>query len=190
MRTILRVGTEPYLSTCVDFLRLVDLQENCETISLPRSSRMLSEVYLSFAGQKPALHSDEGPASYRMFLDSLPFIMWLFDKRGRCLFQNKAALDYTGIAQENGLGSGWLECVHPDDRARMVCERLESISQNEPRRIEHRLRRANGEYRWFLATIVPVDEPSQCFTGYLVSATDITDQKDKFDSLHQSEARY
>jgi PAS domain S-box-containing protein len=151
---------------------------------------MLSEVHLSFAGQKPALYSDEGPASYRMFLDSLPFIMRLLDKQGHCLFQNKAALDYTGMAQENGLGSGWLECVHPDDRTRMVCERLESISQNDPRRIEHRLRRANGEYRWFLATIVPVEEPGQSFTGYLISAADITDQKDRFDSLHQSEARY
>lgn len=145
---------------------------------------------MSLAGQKPALQSDEGPASYRTFLDSLPFIMRLIDKQGRCLFQNKAALDYTGMAQEGGLGSGWLECVHPDDRGRMVCERLESISQNEPRRIEHRLRRADGEYRWFLATIVPVGEPGQSFIGYLISATDITDQKDKFDSLHQSEARY
>jgi PAS domain S-box-containing protein len=116
--------------------------------------------------------------------------MRLLDNQGRCLFQNKAALDYPGIAQENGLGSGWLECVHPDDRARMGCERLESISQNEPWRIEHRLRRADGEYRWFLATIVPVGEPGQSFAGYLNSATDITDQKDKFDSLHQSEARY
>jgi two-component system, NarL family, sensor kinase len=145
---------------------------------------------LSFAGQKPALHSDEGPISYRTFLDSLPFIMRLFDKQGRCLFQNKAALDYAGITQGDGLGSGWLECVHPDDRARMACERLESILPNEPRRIEHRLRRTDGEYRWFLATIVPVGGPGQSFMAYLISATDITDQKDKFDSLHQSEARY
>jgi PAS domain S-box-containing protein len=145
---------------------------------------------LSFAGQKPALHSDEGPVSYRTFLNSLPFIMRRFDKQGRCLFQNKAALDYTGTAQEDGLGIGWLGCIHPDDRARMACDRLESISPNEPRRIEHRLRRADGEYRWFLATIVPVGEPGQIFMGYLSSATDITDQKDKFDSLHQSEARY
>jgi PAS domain S-box-containing protein len=145
---------------------------------------------LSLAGQKPALHFDEGLASYRRFLDSLPFIMRLLDNHGRCLFQNRAALDYTGTAQENGLGSGWLECVHPDDRARMVFERLETISQTEPRRIEHRLRRADGEYRWFLATTVPVGEPGQSFLGYLISTTDITDQKDKFDSLHQSEARY
>ena len=145
---------------------------------------------MSLAGQKPALHSDEGPASYRTFLDSLPFIMRLLDNQGRCLFENRAALDYTGIAQEDGLRSGWLECVHPDDRVRMVCERLETISRSEPRRIEHRLRRADGEYRWFLATIAPVGEPGQIFTGYLISATDITDQKDKFDSLHQSEARY
>ncbi len=52
------------------------------------------------------------------------------------------------------------------------------------------MRRADGQYRWFLATIAPVGEPGQSFTGYLISATDITDQKDKFDSLHQSEARY
>jgi PAS domain S-box-containing protein len=148
------------------------------------------EDHLSFAGQKQALHSDEGPISYWTFLDSLPFIMWLSDQQGRCLFQNKAGLDYTGITQADGLGSGWLECIHPDDRARVACERLESISPDEPRRIEHRLRRADGEYRWFLTTIVPVGGPGQSFMGYLISATDITDQKDKFDSLHQSEARY
>ena len=145
---------------------------------------------MSFAGQKSALRPDEGPASYRTFLDSLPFIMRLFDNQGRCLFQNKAALDYTGMAQEDGLGSGWLKCIHPDDLARMDCERLELISSNEPWRIEHRLRRADGRYRWFLATIVPVAEPGEEFAGYLISATDITHQKDKFDSLHQSEARY
>lgn len=145
---------------------------------------------MSFAGQKPALLSDEGPVPYRTFLDSLPVIMRLFDKQGRCLFQNKAALEYTGIAQEDGLGSGWLECVHPEDRVRMASEHLDSISPNEPRRIEHRLRRADGEYRWFLATIVPVGEPGESRMVYLISAVDITDQKDKLDSLHRSEARY
>jgi PAS domain S-box-containing protein len=151
---------------------------------------------VSVFAQKPALYSIDGHDLAA--LDSLPLILWLTDERGRCVFANKAALAYTGQSANSDCTVGhadnapdkWLKNLHPDDVQhvkRGVAKRLSTPGEWQT---EYRLRRADGEYRWFLATMSPIsDEGGNC-TGYLGSAADITRRRAAFESLHTSEARY
>ncbi|MEB3289286.1 MAG: PAS domain-containing protein [Leptolyngbya sp.] len=69
---------------------------------------------------------------------------------------NQRWLDYTGQTLEQALGHGWLEAVHPEDRAGSVLVQQEAVKTGEFRHGERRVRRHDGEYRWFVSNIFPV----------------------------------
>ena len=70
---------------------------------------------MSVAGLKTAWTGDGDEKAYLVFLDSLPFPVWLADERGRCVFQNKAGLAFLGKKPDDVLAEDWAGFVHPDD---------------------------------------------------------------------------
>jgi PAS domain S-box-containing protein len=86
-------------------------------------------------------------------------------------------LDFTGRGLAAERGNGWLDSVHPDDAATAVETRRRAIERREPHRMEYRLRRADGEYRWLLDSSQPRFTPDGAFAGFIGSAIDITDLK-------------
>jgi PAS domain S-box-containing protein len=99
------------------------------------------------------------------------------DAHGSCIFQNHAALHFTGCKLEEVLGDGWTRFVHPDDVDRIDRERAIHSAAGDLWETEIRQRRADGEYRWFLATMVPLSSPRGDFAGYVICCTDIHEQK-------------
>src|SRR5207247_365874 len=71
---------------------------------------------------------------------------WRSDAQGSCDYLNQAWFDYTGRSREAELGSGWMEGIHPDDRARWSAGFDWAYGAMQPFEIEFRLRRADGEY--------------------------------------------
>ena len=65
-------------------------------------------------------------------------------------FLNKRWYEYTGLPQERGKGWGWKVVVHPDDLDRLIREWLALLNDPKPGELETRIRRYDGEYRWFL----------------------------------------
>ena len=85
--------------------------------------------------------------------------------------------DLTGFSSEAVLGWDWTIAVHPEDRDRAVEKWRESLATGEPRENEHRVRQANGEYRWFLARNAALrDEKGNIVRWYGV-LVDIENQK-------------
>jgi two-component system sensor kinase FixL len=78
---------------------------------------------------------------------------------------------------EQEVGNSWAAVVHPYDLACYYGSYSSSFDARRNFNIEHRLRRADGEYRWVLCTGVPRFDPSGIFAGYIGSDIDITDQK-------------
>jgi PAS domain S-box-containing protein len=151
---------------------------------------------VSAFAHKPALNPIDGLE--RAALDSIPLILWVTDERGRCVFANKAALAYTGRSTKSECAIGhaentpdkWLKNLHHEDVQhvkRAIAKRLSTPGEWQT---EYRLRRADGEYRWFLGTMNPVLDEGGRFSGYLGTAVDITQRHATFESLHTSEARY
>jgi PAS domain S-box-containing protein len=133
-------------------------------------------------------HSDSDEASnviearLRLIIDTIPTIVWRKLPDGSADFLNRNFLEYTGLSLENGLGWGWMmNAFHPDDR--LIEEWRTALAAGKPFKKEARLRRSDGEYRWFLIRAMPLrDERGNIANWYGIS-TDIDDLKKSEDRI-------
>ena len=122
-----------------------------------------------------ALRASE--ARFRTLADSAPVLVWMAGPDALCHFFNRPWLECTGRVLEQELGNGWTGGVHPDDVERCMDERLASFRERRPFRMDFRLRRADGEYRWMLDSAVPLFTPGGELAGYIGSCLDIHDRR-------------
>ncbi len=130
----------------------------------------------------------ESEARFRVMADSAPVLLWVAGTDRGCTFFNRSWLKFTGRALEQELGDGWKEGVHPEDRQRYWDTYTTVFSARQNFRMEYRLRRADGEYRWLLDTAVPRFTPDGSFAGYIGSCIDITDFKESQQALQYSQS--
>jgi PAS domain S-box-containing protein len=117
-----------------------------------------------------------GEESFRLLADAAPVMMWVSGPDALCTFFNQTWLEFRGRAMEEEIGNGWAEGVHPDDRELCLATYLKSFQARQPFRMEYRLRRADGEYRWVEYTGVPRYEEG-VFCGFMGSAADVSSRK-------------
>jgi signal transduction histidine kinase len=87
------------------------------------------------------------------------------------------------------LGDGWAGRVHPDDRARCLAVYQSHFDRRESFRMEYRLKRADGQYRWIDDAGVPRFGTVGDFLGYMGSAIDITERRTTEQALRQLAGR-
>ena len=111
----------------------------------------------------------------RHVTESLPSITFISDQNGRVLYLSPQWYAYTGTSPADDLAEAWVACLHPDDHARIADEYAAALAAGQPWRYELRLRRHDGQYRWFMSQGVPeplaeaetVDRPRQWFCSDL-----------------------
>jgi PAS domain S-box-containing protein len=109
--------------------------------------------------------------------DTAPVLIWMTGTDGLCNYFNKPWLEFTGRSMEQEVGTGWTEGVHPDDVQGCFDGFLPAFHARKPFRMEYRLRRADGEYRWVIESGIPRYTGDGEFAGYIGSNIDITDLK-------------
>jgi PAS domain S-box-containing protein len=119
----------------------------------------------------------ESEARFRTMADTAPVLIWMADETRRCIWVNKPWLDFTGRAMEKELGQGWADCIHPEDLDPCLHLYSGSFESRRPFSVEYRLRRQDGQYRWFLDTGIPRWSASGEFLGYIGSCVDITEHR-------------
>jgi PAS domain S-box-containing protein len=123
----------------------------------------------------------------RLVIDTIPTLVWRSRPEGSPDFLNQPALDYTGLSLDQA-ETGWPRAFHPDDKKGML-QKWSAIRESGKRgELEARLRRFDGEYRWFLFQAVPLHDEAGNITKWYGSATDIEDRKQTENALRQSEA--
>lgn len=120
----------------------------------------------------------ESEERFHVMADTAPVMVWRSGADALCDFFNKPWLEFTGRSMERELGNGWTDGVHPDDLERCLRIYGEAFDARRAFRMEYRLRRFDGEYRWVLDSGVPRFGPGGGFAGYIGSCIDITDRKD------------
>jgi PAS domain S-box-containing protein len=123
----------------------------------------------------------------RLIIDTVPAQIWTESPEGVVDFVNRRWIDYTGMTLEQAVGSGWNRMVHPDDIEGVLSKWRILVSEGKPREIESRLRRSDGEYRWFLSRCYPLVDRSGNILGWYGSDTDIHDRKVAEETLRRSE---
>jgi PAS domain S-box-containing protein len=131
----------------------------------------------------------ESEQHFRLTADTAPVMIWRSGTDTGCDFFNKPWLDFRGRTMEEETGNGWTEGVHPSDLANYVNTYVTAFDRREAFRVEYRLRRADGEYRWVLDTGVPRHMHDGTFSGYIGSCIDITERKKAEETLRANEAK-
>ncbi|MGD1021793.1 MAG: PAS domain S-box protein [Candidatus Sulfotelmatobacter sp.] len=117
----------------------------------------------------------ESEARFQVMADTAPVLIWMTGTDGLCNYFNKPWLEFTGRTMEQEVGIGWTEGVHPDDVQGCFDGFLPAFHARKPFRMEYRLRRADGEYRWVMESGIPRYTSGGEFAGYIGSNIDITD---------------
>jgi PAS domain S-box-containing protein len=114
---------------------------------------------------------------FRNMADTAPVLIWVSGEDMLCTYLNQRWLDFTGQRMEQALGNGWIEAVHQDDYECLRETYSSAFDRRESFRIEYRLRRADGVFRWVDDSGSPRFSSAGEFLGYIGSCSDITDRK-------------
>jgi PAS domain S-box-containing protein len=121
----------------------------------------------------------------RLVLDNVPALVKTMTPSGAIDFANRRLLDYLGVGLDQL--QDWLQFIHESDRS-MMLERLKhSLESGQPYEAQCRLRRADGVYRWFQGSAVPVRGEDGAVVRWYYVITDIEDRKRAEDLLRSSE---
>jgi PAS domain S-box-containing protein len=128
----------------------------------------------------------ESEARFRNMAEHAPVMMWVTDPSGSLTYLNRLWYEFTNQAHEEALGFGAWNVLHPDDRAHSQRLFFDANAAHEPFRIEFRLRRSDGLYRWALSAAGPRFGEDGEFLGYIGSVIDIEDRKEAEQILQQA----
>ena len=122
----------------------------------------------------------------RRLIDVVPQYLRVDDKDGKVLYANDRLLDYFGFSLEEAQASDFRTRVcHPDDLARVTSVRADAMSRGVGWEVEARIRRKDGQYRWFLNRYNPLRDEQGNIVRWYASGTDIEDRKQAERELQQ-----
>jgi PAS domain S-box-containing protein len=127
----------------------------------------------------------ESEAQLQTITSLVPDLLWSNDPTGLVDWYNDRFGVYTGRSVEESVGHGWMEPVHPDDRAAARSNFLDALASGRPFRHENRIRNAAGEYRWFLLQAEPLRDPQGNIIRWYGAATDIHEERNAREELER-----
>jgi PAS domain S-box-containing protein len=121
---------------------------------------------------------DIPPAELHRLIDLLPLIVWTSRVDGGNDFLNQYWFDYTGLSPTDSAGEQrWARALHPEDQARTFQQWQAVQESGEAFEVEYRLRRHDGQYRWFLGRAQSVRDEAGRVVKWFGTCTDIDDRK-------------
>jgi PAS domain S-box-containing protein len=127
----------------------------------------------------------ESDSRFRQLAESLPQLVWTCQPDGACDYFNRQWIEFTGVPEAQQFGFGWLEQLHPDDRGPTVAAWEAAVATSTNFRVEFRIRRHDGEYRWFDTQAVRLCDAGGHTVKWFGSNTDMTERKRAEEAIHQ-----
>jgi PAS domain S-box-containing protein len=133
-------------------------------------------------------------AQFRFMAESMPQQVWTADANGALDYVNERTQSYFGQNAATIIGAGWQEFIHPDDLQSCLTRWTNALETKELYQVEFRLRRLDGQYRWYLARALPF-KIDDTVVKWLGTNTDIEEhkkleqQKDEFISIASHELK-
>jgi PAS domain S-box-containing protein len=130
----------------------------------------------------------ESEAKYRALAEAMPFVVWQNGPDGGSEYANEYFTRFTGLTAESLSSQGWAQCVHPDDLPVLLERRDHSLQSGEPLDVEHRLRRFDGEYRWFHTFGSLIRDTEGKPSRWIGASLDVHDERRAKEALRESQA--
>ena len=118
-------------------------------------------------------------------MNTAPVMIWVSNKDKQCVWFNRPWLNFTGRDIQQELGDGWLEGVHPEDSDRCLKTYVSQFDARKEFRMDYRLRRYDGTYRWIDDAGIPRYGRDGSFLGYIGSCTDIHEYRETQSELRR-----
>jgi PAS domain S-box-containing protein len=128
----------------------------------------------------------ESEERFRIIVDHAPVMIWTARPDTTLDYLNHNCVEFSGLPIEKLMNEGWLDAVHPEDRDYCIGIYGPAIEARRPFIMEYRVRRADGAYRWLVASGVPKYQPDGSYAGYVGCDIDITERRRAEDVLRES----
>ncbi|MDQ7251073.1 PAS domain-containing protein [Dongia sedimenti] len=135
-----------------------------------------------------ALRASAGNLS--QIINSIPGLTWTAQPDGAAEFISKHYLDYVGLSLEGATGLGWIQAVHPEDRDGLLAIWSRGSASARPGEAEARIRRSDGEYRWFLFRYNPFFDDKGRLVKWFGISIDIEDRRRAEERVRESEMNF
>lgn len=152
-----------------------------------RNAKVLGNVD---ARRQQAEERRQSEERFRSLITATAQIVWTTNATGRVLEDSPSWTAFTGQTFEEYQGWGWLTTIHPDDSAHVACMWSEAVNSRSLYKIEFRMRRHDGEYRYMSCRAVPILQPDGTIREWIGANTDITERQQAEVTLKQSEERF
>jgi PAS domain S-box-containing protein len=123
----------------------------------------------------------------RLIVDGIAGIVAIMTAEGHVEFVNQQALEYFGRTLEELKGWATSEAVHPDDLPQAVAAWRHSVETGDPYDVDHRLRRADGVYRWFHSRGLALRDTEGRIVRWYNLLTDIDERRRAEEKVRQNE---
>lgn len=124
---------------------------------------------------------------YRLLVESWAQAAWETDAHGVVIADSPSWRAYTGQTEEEWLGYGWLNAIHPDERAYAERQWREAVAAQKPVNAEFRLRAFDGGWRWTNVRAAPILDAGGQIEKWVVMNIDIDARKRAEAALRHSE---
>jgi PAS domain S-box-containing protein len=121
-------------------------------------------------------------------VDRTTAMIWTARPDATLDYLNGTCVTFSGLPMEKLLNNGWLDAVHPEDLERCASIYVPAFEARAPWVMEYRMRRADGAYRWLMASGVPYYRLDGSYAGYVGCDIDITERRDAEDRMRESRA--
>lgn len=139
---------------------------------------MARGLFVRYKREKLAEHaSSESERRFHSMANTAPVMLWVVGADKQCVWVNNAWLDFSGKTLEEEVMNDWTVGIHPNDLLNSNKTFTEAFAARKPFRMEYRLRRADGQFRWVVDHGAPRYDDSGIFAGYIGSCLDISDSQ-------------
>jgi PAS domain S-box-containing protein len=132
----------------------------------------------------------ESEAKFRSAIDGIAGLVAIIASNGELETVNRQILDYFGLSLEEFKNSGTSDVVYAEDRSRILELYKRSIAAGIPFQFELRLRRFDGEYRWFESRGVPIRDDSGRILRWYILLVDVEDRAQAQARLQQMQSDF
>jgi PAS domain S-box-containing protein len=132
----------------------------------------------------------ESEERFRAMVEGFAQTVWETDAHGRVVVGSPGWTAYTGQPEAASFGVGWIEAVHPDDRAHVLREWRASVGTRRPLNAEFRVQAASGGWRWTNARAAPLFNRDGTVRKWVGMHIDVDERRRTQAALAESERRY
>ena len=123
--------------------------------------------------------------SFRLIVETIPGLVAVMTADGKVEHVNRQVLEYFGRTLDELRQWGTTDAVHPADLPRVAAAWQHAVDTGQPYEVEHRIRRADGEYRWFQSRGLPLRDANGRILRWYNLLTDIDARKQSEEEIQR-----